>query len=117
MTPTRLPTPRRPALSSQVSSEHVQVNLIVMDPPINTSSSSSNPIQLDPTPPSSPGRRIRQTSIARLAKPITRESLGKANRDLAEFDPLLSPVKDKRLSASYNEAVSKSSTKKGVQVN
>lgn len=117
MTPTRLPTPRRPALSSHVSAEHVQVNLIMMDQVINPPSSSSNPIQLDPTPPSSPGRRIRQTSIARLAKAPTRESLGKANRDLAEFDPLISPVKDKRLSATYNDAVSKSSTKKGVQVN
>lgn len=115
-TPTRLPTPRRPALSSHVSAEHVQVNLIMMDQVINPASSSSNVIQLDPTPPSSPGRRIRQTSIARLAKLPARESQGKANRDLAEFDPLISPVKDKRLSASYNEAVSKSSTKKGVQV-
>ncbi|KAI7890533.1 kinase-like domain-containing protein [Mucor mucedo] len=115
VTPTRLPTPRRPALSSHVSSEHIHANLIMMDQPVNPPSSSSNAIQLDPTPPSSPGRRIRQTSIARLAKPIVRESLGKANLDLAEFDPLISPVKDKRLSASYNEAVSKSSTKKGVQ--
>lgn len=116
MTPTRLPTPRRPTLSSHISAEYVQVNLITMDQVINQSSSSSNAMQLDPTPPSSPGRRIRQTSIARLAKPPTRESLGKANRDLAEFDPLISPIKDKRLSGSYTETISKLSAKKGAQV-
>lgn len=90
LTPTRLP--RRPALSSHVSAER----LITVDPDI--------------TPPSSPSRRVRQTSIARLAKPST--SLGKANRELAEFDPLISPVKEKRLSSSAN----KDHSKKGVQV-
>ncbi|KAI9344767.1 kinase-like domain-containing protein [Pilaira anomala] len=89
LTPTRLP--RRPALSSHVSAER----LITVDPDI--------------TPPSSPSRRVRQTSIARLAKPST--SLGKANRELAEFDPLISPVKEKRLSSSAN----KDHSKKGVQ--
>ncbi|KAG2232673.1 hypothetical protein INT48_006852 [Thamnidium elegans] len=99
LTPTRLPT-RRPVLASHVSAEHP--NLIT--------------IEQDPTPPSSPGRRIRQTSIARLAKTST--SLGKANRELAEFDPLMSPVKDKRLSAT--DTISKpikehSTCKKGAQ--
>lgn len=95
LTPTRLPT-RRPALASHVSAEHP--NLITID-------------NRDPTPPCSPGRRIRQTSIARLAKPSTATTLpGKANRDLAEFDPLMSPVKDKRLSATYNNDIITSKT-------
>ncbi|KAG1461547.1 hypothetical protein G6F55_003504 [Rhizopus delemar] len=50
------------------------------------------------TPPSSPAggssRRVRQTSIARLSKLQTnKESSGKANQELAEFDPLISPIK------------------------
>ncbi|GAA5796886.1 hypothetical protein HPULCUR_002264 [Helicostylum pulchrum] len=102
LTPTRLPT-RRPTLASHVSAEHP--NLITID-------------NRDPTPPSSPGRRIRQTSIARLAKSSTTTSLGKANRELAEFDPFMSPVKDKRQSANYNDTASKpikehSTSKKG----
>jgi hypothetical protein len=63
--PTRLPTPKRPVSYGY-------------DKP-------SPSVQLDPTPPSSPGRRIRHTSIARLVKPS-----GKANRELTEFDPLIS---------------------------
>lgn len=81
--PTRLPTPKRPV--SYSSFEHLQ----------------EKPVQLDPTPPSSPGRRVRHTSIARLVK------VGKANRELAEFDPLISPMK-----ASKDPSCSK----KGAQV-
>jgi hypothetical protein len=121
--PTRLPTPRRPIHSTdhfkddqlQVPSSTTSVSA--------TTSSNSNIIQLNPTPPSSPGRRIRQTSIARLVKIPNRESLGKANRELAEFDPLISPVREKKTSSiqiTDNTVIYKSqkdnTAKKGNQV-
>ena len=82
--PTRLPTPRRPVISAESCNA---------DSIIKSTSATTN-VQLNPTPPSSPGRRVRHTSIARLAKP-SKESLGKANRELDEFDPLISPVREK----------------------
>jgi hypothetical protein len=81
--PTRLPTPRRPILQNHLSADLIQVA---------DHHPTTNIIQLDPTPPSSPGRRVRQTSIARFVKIPPKESLGKANRELAEFDPLISPT-------------------------
>lgn len=84
--PTRLPTPRRPILQSHLSAEQLDKN-------------NQDLMQVEITPPSSPGRRVRHTSIARLVKPT---SSGKANRELAEFDPLISPIKEKRGSTTSN---------------
>lgn len=100
--PTRLPTPRRPVNYTHQSADniHTITNTTTNNhPPIiatTTAVSTASSIQLGPTPPSSPGRRVRHTSIARLVKPIPRE-LGKANRELAEFDPLISPVRDSKV--------------------
>lgn len=99
--PTRLPTPRRamnhthqPADNTHTTTNTTTNNHLTIIA-ATTAVSDAPSIQLGPTPPSSPGRRVRHTSIARLAKPISRE-LGKANRDLAEFDPLISPVRDSK---------------------
>lgn len=101
--PTRLPTPRRPVSYTHLSSDNIHTHTTNQHPTIITTATHATPaaavaasapsIQLGPTPPSSPGRRVRHTSIARLVKPVPRES-GKANRELAEFDPLISPVRD-----------------------
>jgi hypothetical protein len=108
--PTRLPTPRRPPLQTQTSLDHLTNSGQRQVTP---------PVQMNPTPPSSPSRRrIRQTSIARLSKiqppATTTTTNGKANRDLAEFDPLISPVKEAaKKSPSSNDA---SIEKKKTQV-
>ncbi|KAL9544715.1 hypothetical protein MBANPS3_007481 [Mucor bainieri] len=108
--PTRLPTPRRPVSYTHLSADNIHTTNHPNQHPtvITTSTTTTNAaaaaavaasapaIQLGPTPPSSPGRRVRHTSIARLVKPVPRE-LGKANRELAEFDPLISPVRDTKV--------------------
>ncbi|KAK4513647.1 uncharacterized protein ATC70_005651 [Mucor velutinosus] len=99
--PTRLPTPRRPVSYTPLSTDNIHTSITNQPTIITaitthtapTTVASAPAIQLGPTPPSSPGRRVRHTSIARLVKPVPRE-LGKANRELAEFDPLISPVRD-----------------------
>jgi hypothetical protein len=90
--PTRLPTPKRPISYSSFEL---------------TQDKSSPSIQLDPTPPSSPGRRVRHTSIARLVKSAS----GKANRELAEFDPLIST--NNKMETSKDPSCP---SKKGAQV-
>jgi hypothetical protein len=119
--PTRLPTPRRPALSSHVSAEQFLNNNNMVDQTMTSTPTKTT--QLDPTPPSSPGRRVRHTSIARLVKVPTKETLGKANRELAEFDPLISPVQEKRPSSNTDvtiknqkDLLTSSIPKKGAQV-
>ncbi|EPB84523.1 CMGC/DYRK/DYRK2 protein kinase [Mucor circinelloides 1006PhL] len=108
--PTRLPTPRRPVSYTHLSTDsihstptttaiqpnHYPTIITTTATAIPTAVASAPSIQLGPTPPSSPGRRVRHTSIARLVKPLPRE-LGKANRELAEFDPLISPVRDAKM--------------------
>lgn len=106
--PTRLPTPRRPVSYTHFSADNIHTNTTIHPnqhptiittataAPTTITATSAPSIQLGPTPPSSPGRRVRHTSIARLVKPIPRE-LGKANRELAEFDPLISPVRDAKM--------------------
>lgn len=107
VTPTRLPTPRRTALSSHVSADPIPNNNNNTNNSISKSCSTTTNNALNPTPPSSPGRRVRHTSIARLVKaPVVRESsVGKANRELAEFDPLISPVQAKRLSSNNDDTI------------
>lgn len=109
--PTRLPTPRRPVSYTHLSADNIHHTPTTNQPnnhpptiitatahavPTTVVAASVPSIQLGPTPPSSPGRRVRHTSIARLVKPVPRES-GKANRELAEFDPLISPVRDTKV--------------------
>jgi hypothetical protein len=106
--PTRLPTPRRPPLQTQTSLDHLTNSGQRQVTP---------PVQMNPTPPSSPSRRrIRQTSIARLSKiqppATTTTTNGKTNQDLAEFDPLISPVKEaaKKSPSSNNASIEKKKT-------
>ncbi|KAI8640675.1 hypothetical protein BD408DRAFT_390276, partial [Parasitella parasitica] len=113
--PTRLPTPRKSANYTQstesvspttnssnnptnptlIATNTTTFSLVTVGLSSSAATSATPSKQLGPTPPSSPGRRVRHTSIARLVKPIPRES-GKANRDLAEFDPLISPVRNNK---------------------
>ncbi|GAN03642.1 kinase-like protein [Mucor ambiguus] len=114
--PTRLPTPRRPVSYTNISADNIHTNTshhpnyhpTIITTTINAASTttvaaSTPSVQLGPTPPSSPGRRVRHTSIARLVKPVPRE-LGKANRELAEFDPLISPVRDTKMMPVINDS-------------
>ncbi|KAI7906804.1 kinase-like domain-containing protein [Cokeromyces recurvatus] len=86
---TRIPTSRRRPLNrNYVSADNI--HKAIHDNDNDSNSSPSSVIQLNPTPPSSPGKRTRHSSIARLVKIQPRDvQIGKANKELAEFDPLL----------------------------
>ncbi|CEG74670.1 Putative CMGC/DYRK/DYRK2 protein kinase [Rhizopus microsporus] len=73
------------------------------------------------TPPSSPGgvqRRLRHAHIARLSRvQPSKEPTGKANQELAEFDPLISPIRsDNNKSIKDSLVTLVNSTAKSEQV-
>lgn len=73
------------------------------------------------TPPSSPGgaqRRLRHAHIARLSRvQPSKEPTGKANQELAEFDPLISPIRsDNNKSIKGSLVTLVNSTAKSEQV-
>ncbi|CEG68785.1 hypothetical protein RMATCC62417_04977 [Rhizopus microsporus] len=61
------------------------------------------------TPPSSPGgvqRRLRHAHIARLSRvQPSKEPTGKANQELAEFDPLISPIRSDNIKSIKDSLV------------
>ncbi|KAI8376597.1 kinase-like domain-containing protein [Choanephora cucurbitarum] len=70
--PTRLPTPKKITTHSVADTEKSC---------------------LGPTPPASPGRRAMSSSIARRVKSTS--TAGKANRELADFDPFMAPTRER----------------------